>query len=166
MFHEGAQPSGMAWSYKEYIRERTLRYGRTAGWLSLVFPVLFLTMDRLLLWYPVNTIPWRLIPTVVGALLLLFSLTPLKKYARVISALYYLFLMSLMAMVCALSALFMKFHIFGTVITGMVIIIFVIHFGSMGGWRYLVPIYALPVTACLVYLVLWENPSKNHILTL
>ncbi|OHD63349.1 MAG: hypothetical protein A2176_00125 [Spirochaetes bacterium RBG_13_51_14] len=156
----------MACSYKEYIRERTLRYGRTAGWLSLVFPVLFLTMDRLLLWYPVNTIPWRLIPTVVGALLLLFSLTPLKKYARVISALYYLFLMSLMAMVCALSALFMKFHIFGNVITGMVIIIFVIHFGSMGGWRYLVPIYALPVTACLVYLVLWENPSKNHILTL
>jgi len=49
-------------------------------------------------------------------------------------------------MMCALSILFMRYQIFGSVINGMIIVIFVIYFGSMGGYRYLLPIYG-----CTIY---------------
>src|SRR3990172_12048853 len=114
--------------YKEYIRQQTIRFGIVAGFLSLIFPTYFLFQDLYLLWYPVNTVPWRLLPFCLGVLLIMFSMTSLKRYAKAISVIYYLFLASLMIMMCALSILFMRYQIFGSIRNGMIIVIFVIYF--------------------------------------
>jgi serine phosphatase RsbU (regulator of sigma subunit) len=152
--------------YKEYILQQTIRFGVVAGILSLIFPTYFLFQDLYLVWHPVNTVPWRLLPIGFGALLLIFCMTPLKQYAKIISIIYYLFLTSLMIMMCALSILFMRHDIFGSIINGMVIIIFVIYFGSMGGYRYLLPIYVLPLIVLVVYVALFSPNPKNHLLML
>jgi serine phosphatase RsbU (regulator of sigma subunit) len=96
----------------------------------------------------------------------MFSMTSLKRYAKAISVIYYLFLASLMIMMCALSILFMRYQIFGSIINGMIIVIFVIYFGSMGGYRYLLPIYGVPFIVLAVYMVIFSNHPTNHFLIL
>lgn len=154
--------------YREHIRDRTLRFGRFAGILALVFPTYFLIQDHYLLWYPVNTVPWRMLPVAFGILLLALGMGPLSRraVARIQPVVYYLFLVSLMTMMCGVTVLYMRFPIFGTIVTGMVIVIMVISFGSMGGLRYLFPVYAVPFAAMAIYILMFEKPTKNHLLIL
>ncbi|MBN2158571.1 MAG: PP2C family protein-serine/threonine phosphatase [Spirochaetes bacterium] len=152
--------------YAAFMQERTFRYSRLAGWFSLSFPVLYVIWDPYLVSYPVNSGPWRLMPLVFGMTLLVFVLTPLRKHKRIISIIYYLFLASLMVMMCGLVIIYMRFHIIDTIITGMVTVIFAIHFASMGGYRYLLPIYALPFAATVAYILVAGDPTKQLLVTL
>ena len=152
--------------YREYIRQQTIRFGVVAGFLSLIFPSYFLFQDLYLLWYPINTVPWRLLPLCFGVLLIVFCMTPLKRYAKTISVIYYLFLASLMIMMCALSILYMRYPIFGTTINGMIIVIFVLYFGAMGGYRYLLPLYGIPFIVLVVYVAFFSDDPRNHFLML
>ncbi|MBN1497141.1 MAG: SpoIIE family protein phosphatase [Spirochaetes bacterium] len=154
--------------YREYIRERTMRFGKFASVLALIFPTYYLIQDHYLLWYPVNTVPWRTLPVLIGVALLVLSMGPLARHriARIQPAVYYLFLTSLMAMMCGVTVLYLRFQIFNAVVTGMLIVIIVIAFGSMGGFLYLFPVYALPFAGMIVYLLAFETPTKNHFIIL
>jgi serine phosphatase RsbU (regulator of sigma subunit) len=159
-------PEDIPGQYQASIRERTLRFSKLAGFLAIILPPVFLLQDMHVIWYPVNTVPWRIPPIIMGVFLLIFSLTPLKRYTRVLSGIYYLFLLSLMTMMCGLAVLYMRYAIFSSIIIGMIIVIFVIFFGSMGGFRYLIPIYAVPFFGSVAYMAVMENPGKNHFIVL
>jgi serine phosphatase RsbU (regulator of sigma subunit) len=166
MLHGDIPSDDIRKKYREYTRQQTIRFGIVAGWLSFIFPTYFLIQDLYFLWYPVTTVPWRLLPFCIGVLLIIFCMTSLKRYTLAISVIYYLFLASLMIMMCALSILYMQYHIFGTIVNGMIIVIFGIYLGSMGGYRYLLPIYGIPFIVLAAYTVLFTNPTKNHLLIL
>jgi serine phosphatase RsbU (regulator of sigma subunit) len=165
--HQGdIPPNDLKKKYRGYIWQQTIRFGILAGILSLVFPTYFLFQDLYLLWYPVNTVPWRLLPLCFGLLLLIFCTTTLKRYTKTISVIYYLFLASIMTMMCALSILFMRYDIFGSMMNGMVIVIFVIYFGAMGGYRYLLPVYGIPFIVLVAYVALFSAEPRSHFLML
>lgn len=152
--------------YAEYMHERSYRYSLMAGWLSLVFPVLYFVWDPYLVPYPINSGLWRLMPLGIGLTLLVFTMTPLKKLKRATSIIYYIFLFSLMVMMCGLTVMYMRFHVINTIVTGMVTVIFIIHFGSMGGYRYLLPVYAIPFAAMIAYILVAGDPTRNLFITL
>jgi sigma-B regulation protein RsbU (phosphoserine phosphatase) len=60
----------------------------------------------------------------------------------------------------------MRFQIFGMMVTTLVIAIFVICLGSMGGALYILPVYLVPFILMLIYMFVIETPTKDHFLTL
>lgn len=144
--------SGIDAAYREHVNGRTLRFARIGGVLSFIFPVYFLVQDVYLVKTSALTAPWRLLPTLVGMVLLAVTVHG-ERHPRLLHAVYRLFLMSLMIMMCGLSMIHAGTELFNPVMSGVLVIIFIIFMGAMGGARYIAPIYALPFVIMVAILL-------------
>lgn len=151
---------------REQAAERTARLSLIAAVLSLVLPVYFFFQDIFLVRDPLGAALWRVPPTVIGALMLALHLSWFRRFSVALRAAYFLFLMSLMAMMCGLAAAHAGRSGFELAITGMHVIIFIIFIGSPGGAEYVLPIYLVPFTVLIVYLMTAGHASRKILLSL
>lgn len=163
--HYGASGE-IAARMREQIGERTARLSLIAAALSLIFPVYFFFQDIFFIRDPLGAALWRLPPAVIGALMLALHLGWFRRFTAALRIAYYLFLMSLMAMMCGLAAAHAGRSGFDLTITGMHLIVFIIFIGSAGGAGYVLPVYLAPFTFLLVYLMTAGRASREILLSL
>jgi sigma-B regulation protein RsbU (phosphoserine phosphatase) len=151
---------------REETAERTARLSLIAAVLSLIFPVYFFFQDIFFVHDPLGAALWRIPPAVIGALMLALHLSWFRRFATALRVAYYLFLISLMAMMCGLAAAHAGYSYFGSIISGMLIIIFIVFMGSPGGAGYILPVYLMPFSALCAYLAAAGHASIDTMLSL
>ena len=151
---------------REQIGERTARLSLIAAMLSLIFPVYFFLQDTFFVHDPLGAALWHVPPTVIGVFMLALHLSWFRRFAAALRAAYFLFLMSLMAMVCGLAAAHAGTPHFDSLISGMPIIIFIVFMGSTGGSGYILPVYCVPFSALCAYLAAAGHASVDTMLSL
>lgn len=92
---------------------------------------------------------FRLVPVALSAALLAALLSPLRKKAAIIIALYYICLCGLMTMMAGLTVIVAGTGNYETYVLGTVVVILCCYLCSFLGAKYLAPVYALPMAAAL-----------------
>jgi serine phosphatase RsbU (regulator of sigma subunit) len=152
--------------YKKSILSRTLYIGRISSGIAVPGLIYFIFQDYNLADFPPVVPLWRIPALVLAAIFYLMSYTPLKKEYYPVRIIYMMYLISLMAMMCGITAIFAEHDYFDASVSAMILVTFGIFLSSVGGFRFLFPIYFLPITFFMVYLAVSFDLPRHQWLSL
>ena len=147
--------------YKKFLLHGTIRFARVGAVLSLFLPPIFLFVDLSIIEVTPILIGSRILPTVIGIIVGIGTLLKLKSKVAFINCLYYIFLLSLMTMMCIVILNYLGTPYIDDVFFGWIIVILAIFIGSRGGIKYIAPIYILPLIATILFLVYKGSMTKD-----
>jgi len=139
--------------YSLYIKERIQVMSKLTSIITLLVIPYFIYEDLTVSALGSISVFFRIIPVIISVMSLVFLLTPLKKFTRIIRGLYIFYLISLMTMMCGLLALTVSGPRYEIFIIGAIVIIFCIYAGAVYGMKVLIPVYGIPLGFITLYMV-------------
>ncbi|MBN2158127.1 MAG: serine/threonine-protein phosphatase [Spirochaetes bacterium] len=151
--------------YLQIVLGKYLRFSVIGGTMIFIAMAYFIYEDHVN-GLPAVSVYFRLLPAALSAVFLVVRITPLRKRTMLIMGLYYLCMAGLMAMMSGLLVIAAPTRNYETYVLGTVVVIFCVYLASFYRMIYLIPVYALPLGAAIIAIMLSGSIPMNRMLIL